>query len=399
MAKLELLLQAATDATHVAALRKLLSDSAAERALISVGFVREAGVEAVESALRPLAASTEFFIGIRNDITSIQGVKRLLATKVKVYAVDTGSRDTIFHPKLYFVAGKQKAGLIVGSANLTFQGLHNNIEVSGIISLDFSNDDDRSFKAQIFKAFKDLSRLHPQHVFLIKDDSHADELFLAGRLADERVEPAPTTTSALRKSPGDGLPRMKLKRVFRPRIKTALKKLPASGTQPIRSAETSASAVSPPTQSPTLPVGNYYLVWESKDLTERDLNVPTGANTNRTGSMLLKKGAFENIDQRAFFRSEIFEDLQWGRDPNKPHLERAVASFELVVRNVNYGKFRLRLTHNTNTRSRSYLQNNAMTSLHWGDVAAIVRQRDLLGRIFYLYRKDTLPPEFMIEID
>ncbi len=40
-----------------------------------------------------------------------------------------------------------------------------------------------------------------------------------------------------------------------------------------------------------------------------------------------------------------------------------------------------------------------MTQLHWGDAKAYVAKNDLLGRILYLYRKDTDPPEFMIEID
>lgn len=142
-----------------------------------------------------------------------------------------------------------------------------------------------------------------------------------------------------------------------------------------------------------------YLVWESKPLSERDLNIPTGANTAATGSMGLKKGAFENIDQRHYFREEVFADLTWTPDSPPKKWERAYAEFELVVKNLNYGVFKLKLSHNTDQNSISYQQKNFMTQLHWGDTKKYIAKSDLLGRILYLYRKDTTPPEFTIEID
>ena len=38
------------------------------------------------------------------------------------------------------------------------------------------------------------------------------------------------------------------------------------------------------------------------------------ATTHATGSMLWKKGATEDIDQRHFFRDEVFADIDWGTD-------------------------------------------------------------------------------------
>lgn len=387
MARLKLILQAATDTTHAEAIGAPLKGAAAESVLISVAFVREAGVEAVEGALKPVAAKTNFFVGIRNGVTSIQGIKRLLALKVQLYVVDTGSRDTIFHPKLYLIVEKQKARIIIGSANLTFQGLYNNIEASTLVSLDLADEADRGFVEQTTKAVNDLLRTHPQHVFAVKNDKDADALSQSGRLVDETIIPAPSAASAAGKDARDTLPRMKLKRAVRPRLRVARKGV---------AAVTTAAIIAP---TPVLPIRDYYLVWESKELTERDLNVPTGATTHRTGSMLLKKGAIDNIDQRHFFRDQVFNALTWTRDARKSHLERAVAMFELVIKNLNYGKFRLRLTHNTKTTSRTYRQKNAMSQLHWGDALPVVTRRDLLGRIMYLYRKDTGPPEFLIEID
>jgi hypothetical protein len=119
--------------------------------------------------------------------------------------------------------------------------------------------------------------------------------------------------------------------------------------------------------------------------------------------MGLKKGALEedSIDHRHYFRDDVFADLTWTKDPSpgKAHIERAHASFELVVKNLNYGAFNLLLSHNTNQNSTSYLQQNFMTQIHWGDAKKYIAKKDLLGRTLYLYRKDTNPPEFTIEID
>ncbi len=396
MAELDFILQAVTTANHAKALQALLALPNSSEVLVSVAFVREPGLDAVEAAIKPVATKAKFFIGIRNDITSIQAVKRLLAMKVKLYAVDTGSRNILFHPKLYMAASASKASIIIGSANLTFGGLHNNIEVSTRVGLDLTKASDKKFRDEVSNAFAEMLKTHPQHVFLIKDNQQADKLFESGRLADENLIPAPSTMSSVRKGERDDLPRMKLtfaarRRTIAPAIKTAHAKKPKKPTQATPAAAVStASAVR-------------YLVWESKPLMERDLNIPTGTNTAATGSMGLKKGALDddNIDHRHYFRDEVFADLIWTKDtsPAKAHIERAHANFELVVKNLNYGVFNLLLSNNTNLNSKSYLQGNFMTQIHWGEAKKYIAKPDLLGRILYLYRKDTNPPKFTIEID
>ena len=142
MAQLELILQAATPTTHAAAVRKLLTIADVKTVLVSVAFVREAGVEALEAALTGVAGDAKFLVGIRNNITTLQGLQRLLALKTKLYVVDTGSGETIFHPKVYLACTDTIAEMIVGGANLTFQGLHNNIEASTRVVLDLTDAGD-----------------------------------------------------------------------------------------------------------------------------------------------------------------------------------------------------------------------------------------------------------------
>jgi HKD family nuclease len=394
MAELDFILQAVTTANHAKAVKALLALPNPSEVLVSVAFVREPGLNAVEAAIKPLAPKARFFIGIRNDITSIQAVKRLLAMKVQLYAVDTGSRNILFHPKLYLAASASKAAVIIGSANLTFGGLHNNIEVSTRVNLDLTNAADKKFRDEVIGAFAEMLKTHPKHVFLIKDNKHADELFESGRLADETLIPAPSATSSVKKGERDDLPRMKLNFSARPPVKVAVvKAVPA--TKPTKPAKATPAVPLPPVSAVR------YLVWESKALSERDLNIPTGPNTAATGSMGLKKGALddENIDHRHYFRDVVFAHLTWTPDPPPKKWERAHANFELVVKNLNYGVFNLKLSHNTDKKSTSYEQKNFMTQLHWGDAKQYIAKRDLLGRILYLYRKDTTPPEFTIEID
>lgn len=252
MAQLELIFQAVTPATHASAITTLLEHIEPDSVLMSVGFVKEAGVEALESALRPVAARTIVFVGIRNDITSVQAIKRLLHLGVRVHAVDTGSRETIFHPKLYLVVddGKQ-AGLIIGSANLTHQGLHNNIEASTQIMLDLHDANERAFVEGTLQAFDDMLQSHPRHVFQIRTNAEAHALFESGRLTDETVIPAPTAVSTVRSGDRDTLPRMRLNHVVRARLGRPARR-PAVPRRAAR-ARARAGAAARPAPRPALP--------------------------------------------------------------------------------------------------------------------------------------------------
>ena len=394
MADLSFILQAVTTANHAESIRTLLALAKPTQILVSVAFARTTGLEAIQESIKPLAAKTKFFVGIRNGITSIQAIKQLLALKLDLYAVDTGSRQIIFHPKLYLAANSSNAIAIVGSANMTFSGLHNNIEVSTRMALDFAkNPADKTYVDTVVSAFDTMLAKHPKHVFKIKDEKHATQLFEEGRLADETVVVAPTSGSSVRKGDRDDLTPMRLTRVSRPRVLS-----PA--TAPAKAAipeKTVAAKKTPKSVKPI--VGTKYRVWESKPLSRRDLTIPTGANTNPTGSMGFKKGLYDDIDQRHYFYDDVFSDLTWVPDRPGSKKLQTWARFELVIKNISYGIFELVVSHDTNTKSASYKQSNMMTHLHWGAARTLIAKEDLLDRNLYLYRKDGNPPEFMIEID
>jgi HKD family nuclease len=528
MAKLDFLLQAVTARFHANELRKLLSQKECKRVLGSVAFVLQDGVSAIAPQLKKVSKVATFFVGIRNDITSIQAIKALLALGVRVYAVDTGTRSVIFHPKLFFTEGKTTARLVIGSANMTFSGLHNNIEAGAILDLDLTAKDDKEFVEGMLKTFDALPAQFPDHVFQIKDVAAAEALFDDGRLSDEDVVRAPVVSATIRKGNRDSLKAIKLNRHASPqRKRTVVKsKSKAASVIPIsppaftkaegkinhffeailgaelRHSQQAWGAKNPKfnrvflriwedeiytddkgkyvqiywkpqstsssgwaerrehidairngaegigivckdkdakdgkrrieyfyndpllrladisedddgiyarvigyislkdlNQTSSALEDGYLMIWESKGLTERDLNIPSGDGTHATGSMLWKKGAADDIDQRHFFRDEAFAGLDWKHDPNKANYERSEAKFQIVVKGLNYGEFQLKLSHNKDKTSRSYEQKNSMTQVHWGNALKHVAKTDLLGRTMSLYRKEGEPPEFLIEID
>lgn len=394
MAKIELLLQAFGDGVHATALKRLLSLPKLNRFVASVAYVSEEGINAIAAELKANSKKCVFFIGIRNEITSIQAVLRLLKLGVRLFVVDTATRSTKFHPKMFFGVSPRASIAIVGSANVTFSGLHNNIEASTILKLDPAEKDDARFLRVSLDSIDKLPIRFPEHVFQIQTKADAIGLFNEGRLVDEKTVVATPARSSVRKGRRDTLRPINLPRHLCPTHAKRVLTLPKLSSALKKAKKTSNSTITGAGKNSDL-----LLVWESKSLTERDLNIPKEAGTNPTGSMLWKKGAVEGIDQRHFFRDEVFTDLHWIQDPNRAHYHRAEADFELVIKGLNYGMYRLKLSHNTMRNSKTYRQKNAMTSVSWGPVTRIIGKRDLLGRTMSLYRNSENPPKFLIEID
>ena len=370
------------------------------RVLVSVAFVSESGVQQIEAKLRPHKNCLIVFAGIRNDITSHQGLERLLKLTSELYLVDTGSRTVLFHPKLYLVYGKTQARLLIGSANLTLGGLNNNIEAGMLIEFDLANATDKAVVDQIETEILGLPKEYPAHVVKVGTVAEIDQLLSAGRITDEMAIPPRPTNAVASANNIDLVARIKLKvnPLRRPLVKAkaASKKQAASKPAP---APGKRGTVTPAPASAAVGV-EFELVWESKPLTERDLNVPSGHNTHVTGSINLDKGLLpESADQRHYFRDSVFSALTWQATTNKATTEEAYAKFQLVVKGISHGEFDLRIGHGTDINSKTYKQNNAMTRLSWGAMREYIARPDLIGRTLALYRDKAAPSRFILEID
>jgi HKD family nuclease len=397
VAKKEFILQGLTNQTHVSAVREIFDVPKVERVVLSVAFVTESGVDLLAKQIEDCASHVVVFAGIRNDITSRQGLARLLGLGVNLYAVDTGSRNVLFHPKLYLARGENRARLVIGSANLTIGGLNNNIEAGMLLEFDLNDDDDKAVVDAIEDRFRVLPKEYPGHVLKIGSAKLLDEMQASGRVVDEMALPPPRPSTSASSGSSDPVSRIKLKvKPLRRALAAAKKAAPKPAKPP--------ATVSTPTSAPTpviVGVGPE-LVWESAPLTERDLNIPKGTNTNKTGNMNFDKGELpDGVDFRHYFRDVVFPSLPWMPSTRKGSKDREIATgwFQLVMKGVNYGEFQLQVRHSKSTTSKTYLQGNASTSLSWGSMKNYVAKSDLLGRTLALYRDKVDPTRFVLEID
>lgn len=402
MANKSFILQGFTARTHKAAIDDLFDVADVQRVIVSVAFVNLGGVELLGEKLQAHQGKTTAYIGIRNDITTIQGARRLLDLGVALYTVDTGTRRVIYHPKIYLVRGAQHAKLIVGSANLTPGGLNNNIEAGIVIECDLGNPTDRALAESIEASFDAAQTEHPDNITQITTTAQLDAQHAIGLLLDEMAASPPRPSSSGTSPSNDITPRIKLK------IAPIFSSITAA-KRAAKKAATKAAAISvikgkaapaqqEEEQAPTEGV-ELELVWQSKELTRRDLNIPEeGRNTNPTGSINLDKGRLpEDVDHRHYFREEVFDSLDWS--PSTSTVDEAFARFQLVVRGVDYGAFDLRIAHTTSTNTRSYEQRNAMTRLSWGLARDRVANPTLIGGRLSLYRDKANPKRFLLEID
>lgn len=399
MAKKEFILQGLTPRTHAAAIRELFDVANIQKVVLSVAFIRESGVQQIEEKLKPHGERLSVFAGIRNDLTSHQGLARLHAIEgIDLYTVDTGSRNIIFHPKLYLVRGKERARLVVGSANLTLGGLNNNIEAGMMLEFDLSDAAEKAVVDGIESQFAALPVNYPAHVAKIGAVSELDAMLASGRLVDEMAEVPPRpATSAGRAGASDIVPRIKLKVIPLRRALAKARAAPKKPKAPSAATLTKAGASVPKPVPATVGV-EFELVWESKPLTRRDLTIPNAAGTHATGSVNLDKGLLpEAVDHRSYFRDDVFSALSWSK--SSATVDEAFAKFQLVLKGISYGEYDLRIGHTTSTTSAAYKQNNAMTRLSWGPMRDFIARPDLIDRTLALYRDKVDPTRFVLEID
>ena len=401
------ILQGVTRDSHLDELRDIFTLNDISTVIISVAFLNQRGFGLLEDLIRPIAEKTIVLAGIRNGITSAQGLIACVECGCKTYAVDTGSRNVIYHPKIYLARNDNEVRLVLGSANLTAGGLHSNIEASLKLTADLGDLENAALFTEVETKINEMIVEFPDHVIEIKTVDAIRKLLAAKRLADESFATAPSPSGLSGDRALDYIPQMRLKqKALKLGAVSPVNEDAVGDLQPQNVSMFIGVVPVPELEAAPPPLGaskanHPILVWKSKELTRRTLNIPEASGTNPTGSMFFTKGLIADIDQRHFFREKVFADLDWQSDtaPGKEHLERAIGNFRVVIKNVDYGVFGMHLTHDSRKNSRAYQQRNSMTQLHWGEVAPLVTHEDLLGRTMYLYQDCDQPNFFVLEID
>jgi HKD family nuclease len=359
-------------------------------------FSSQAGINGIskhiKSARKHLSIIT-IVTGVDKKGTSKEALEALLALKIDAFVFFQPS-SPIFHPKIYLFEGDEKSKLIIGSSNLTSQGLFTNVETSLLVSIDNKSEADLKIIEQLKEYFSSIF-----------DHTDPNLTKLSKELIENLVKIKLVPTEAERKVAQDKMENelrkgmVNLLTEFFP--KRAVAKIPNEFRGIAKTKSTSVNKTRVKSQTVKVPSKKYSLLWESGPLTERDLTIPKGKNTHQTGSMYLKKGLLENIDQRHYFRNEVFADLNWVFDEreNYKHIERAKISLRLIVSGKDEGDFELKLTHNTDTNSKTYRQNNCMTSLLWGNARTVVANKSLIGMNAKLYKNTGVETEFTLAIE
>ena len=367
---------------HVDRLTALLVEPWITDVVISSAYANAAGVNAVTAVLEPIGERCRAFIGVRNGSTTAQSLAALLKLKVELYGVDTAMRGRIFHSKLYVAIGVDRARAIIGSANLTHAGLHNNLETGAEIVLDFADEMDKAFLEYFVNGLQRLIDEFPEHCFRITSKRQIIDLMRQGLLEDERDPKIETVLGTGRQG-----------------TKTAKARIPLPFTPPPKNRRARKPRPPIPTPGTTLSIVPHYgqLVWAKPGLPSGDLQLLKEGHTS--GVLRLTQAGYEvagkRIDQTTYFRNEVFSQLVWASDIATGK-ETAVAPISLIIAGVYVGDFDLRLSHKDSWEAG---QGNYTTGLHWHDATNHIRKPGLIGRTLRLFEPSATSGRYVIEID
>jgi HKD family nuclease len=360
-------------------------------------FASEAGVVGLSECI---TSGAEFYktlnliVGIDQEGTSKKALKEINELGINSYLFYQ-KESPIFHPKIYLFEGENDTTLIVGSSNLTARGFFGNIESS--LMVEFTNDNVDGIK--LLKEVKDyystLFDFSDQNLFKISPEI-INQFVREGIVPTTKVwqekHKKDTTNRVPQEENNLEIPKrttVKIPPIFKGRYKSNV-----TVSKLITELEIDINFEFENNE-------NNQILWQSGSLTERDLNIPKGENTNPTGSMLFKKGTLKDIDQRHHFRDKVFNTLEWEFDTTagKTHLERATAQIRFVINGTDYGIFPITITHNSRTNTASYKQKNSMTQLSWGETKNLIAQDELIGKSATLYKDVTVADAFTLIIE
>lgn len=125
-------------------INKSIADAKCRRFRFAVAYMRMSGWDRLAVSIDSLlnrGGHVSGAVGVDNGITSIEALEALrhISADSTVFYTMSGF---IYHPKLYLMNGEDQAVAVVGSANLTRDGLFRNIELASAINLDLSSSVD-----------------------------------------------------------------------------------------------------------------------------------------------------------------------------------------------------------------------------------------------------------------
>lgn len=352
-------------------------------------FASQAGIRGLSKHIKTAKKHLNIITivtGVDQKGTSMEALEELLALGIDAYVFYQPS-ITIFHPKIYLFEGDDKSELIIGSSNLTSQGLFTNVESSLLVSIVNSVEADKKIVEQLKDYFKGIFDFTDPNLKKINKKIIAD-------LVKAKVVP----TEAERKAAHDKAEKAERKeteniisKIF---PKRAIAKIPKEfrGTRKPTTKITATTAAASGSAS-----AKGKLVWTRKKLPSSSVQ-GGDSGTNPTGGLRLVQDDFissgSKIDQTSYFKN-LFSKYVWKQVRTTPYVEAAKVPFDVTIKGVYHGKFYLEVRHKPSGEAG---QHNYTTSISWGTVGSIIRKANLTGSRLDLYAPKGKGKPFQIVI-
>ena len=345
-----------------------------------IAFLSLAGVSGLSETIKKSKKHIkEFnvFIGIDNKGTSKEALESILDLDINAKIYHSVSKP-IFHPKIYIFEGKNVCRIIVGSVNLTQPGLFQNIE--GSIMIDCDNPP--SFKGiclrdQIIEYFK---------TFYVPESLNIKVLTskLLQFLVDNRLIPNESERRIIYETKQTEGKEEKESNKIRDLFPSTKIPKPPDGFKIIKSATQKKLETSFPPVTILSQKGQ--LIWKKSNLPPSDVLIER-PGTNVTGCLRLVQAGWKEggvlIDWTKYFRNNVFGNFSWQIIKKKPYEESIDVLFDITILGKNIGQHRLKIRHKPSGEAG---QRNYTTSLHWGKISSTIRNSNLKGKTFLLYK-------------
>jgi HKD family nuclease len=374
-----------------------LSNGLFDKFTVVSAFASQSAVLSINEVLQKASLTQlTFIVGIDQKGTSKEALEALLSIENADISVIHTISGIIFHPKIYIFEGQKQVCVIVGSSNLTMQGLFQNIEASLIIEFEQSDENGTQILKEVYGFIDALSENRTK---LTQE--------LIEKLYESKVIPLESENKETRsnlhqsdKEARDPSVWEQVKTVF-PSIK--INKIPhqfkfKKSQNVVKEIDEKDVILG---ESLEFELEHGALVWQKHNLPSSDAQQVKG-NSNVTGVLRLGQADYQVegklIDKNTYFRQNLFGKLNWKNTPrakNTP-LEDTTAEFDISINNQYFGVFTLKISHNPERISG---QANIPTNLHWGsDVIKILKENNVMGKRLSLYMPIEEGKPFTIDI-
>lgn len=170
----------------------------------AVAYMRTSGLERLSVSIEALlnrGGRVSGVVGIDDSITSIEALEMLreFSSDSTIFYTVSGY---IYHPKLYLIDGEKFAIAIVGSSNLTRDGLFRNVELATSIYLDFESRTDFETYKRFDTFLNELLNTGNPNIQLVENDA-ISKLTAAGLIKHEfeSREPGPSLRATRSRQP------------------------------------------------------------------------------------------------------------------------------------------------------------------------------------------------------